>query len=209
MCVDTLLSRVLVDIGSSLNVIPKATFIQLRFKGPEIRASVLIDKAFDGSKRQVIGEVDIPICVGPHQFTITFQVMDITSDYNCLLGRPWIHVVGAVTYTLHQRLKFMIDDKLVISCGEEDLLVNELSSFRYVDTEEGVAEIPLQYLEFEDASSATSNHDQSSATIISNQKRQANSGERSVNWLGSNCQCDREARQIRYWLLPISLQSMS
>lgn len=93
--------------------------------------------------------------------------MDINPAYSFLMGRYWIHVAGEVTSTLHQRLKFMIDDKLVIVCGEEDLLVSELFSFRYVETDEGAAEIPLHYLEFEDVSSATSNHDQSSATILS------------------------------------------
>ena len=75
--------------------------------------------------------------------------MDINPTYSCLLGRPWIHAAGAVTSTLHQRLKFLIDDKLVIVCGEEDLLISELSWFRYVETDEGVVEIPLHCLEFE------------------------------------------------------------
>lgn len=78
--------------------------------------------------------MDLPICVGPHQFIITFQVMDINLAYSCLFGRPWIHDVGEVTPTLNHRLKFVIDDKLGIVCGEEDLLVSELSSFRYVET---------------------------------------------------------------------------
>lgn len=61
----------------------------------------------------------------------------------------------------------MVVDKLVIVCVEEDLLVSDLSSFRYVKTGEGVVEIPLHCLEFEDVNSATSNHDQSSTTILS------------------------------------------
>ncbi|XP_050915718.1 uncharacterized protein LOC127130797 [Lathyrus oleraceus] len=96
-CTDSLLSRFLVDTGSSLNVLPKSTLSQLQFKGTEMRTNALIVQDFDGSQRQVIGEVDLPICVGPHQFIITFQVMDINPSYTCLLGRPWIHVVGAVT----------------------------------------------------------------------------------------------------------------
>ena len=71
---------------------------------------------------------------------------------------------------LHQRLKFLIDYKLVIVCGEEDLLVSELSSFRYVETDEGIVEIPLHCLEFEEVSSAINNHDQSSATVLSSVK---------------------------------------
>lgn len=93
--------------------------------------------------------------------------MDINPAYSCLLGRPWIHVIGAVTSMLQQRLKFMIDDKLVTVYGEKELLVSETSSFKYVETEEGVGEIPLHCLEFEDVILNTSNHDQSSTTILS------------------------------------------
>lgn len=63
MCVDTLLSRVLIDTSSLLNVTTKATISQLQFKGPEMRANALIVRAFDGSRRHVIGKVDLPICV--------------------------------------------------------------------------------------------------------------------------------------------------
>ena len=46
-------------------------------------------------------------------------------------------------------------------------MVSELSSFRHVETKERIIEIPFHCLEFEDVSSATSNHDQSSTTILS------------------------------------------
>lgn len=46
-------------------------------------------------------------------------------------------------------------------------MVSELSSFIYVETGEGFVEIPLHCLDFEEVSSATANHDQSSAIILS------------------------------------------
>lgn len=51
-----------------------------------MKASTLVVRAFDGSKRMVIREVDLPIMVEPHTFLITFQVMDINLSYSCLLG---------------------------------------------------------------------------------------------------------------------------
>ncbi|XP_050908986.1 uncharacterized protein LOC127122739 [Lathyrus oleraceus] len=102
-CQEDILARDLVDTGSSLNVLPKRTLAKLAFQGSEMRPSALIVKAFDGSRRTVIGEVELPILIGPHVFNITFQVMDINPAYICLLGKPWIHVVGAVTSTLHQK----------------------------------------------------------------------------------------------------------
>nr|KYP43377.1 hypothetical protein KK1_035195 [Cajanus cajan] len=47
--------------------------------------------AFDKSRREVMGEVILPIQVGPTIFNVEFQVMDIAPAYSCLLGRPWIH----------------------------------------------------------------------------------------------------------------------
>lgn len=35
-----------------------------------------------------------------------FQVMDISSSYNMILGSPCIHMVGVVPSTLHQCLVF-------------------------------------------------------------------------------------------------------
>lgn len=146
-CVDTVLSRVLVDTGSSLNVLPKNSLSKLTIEGLVMKPSSLIVRAFDGSRRTVIGEVDLPMKVGPHIFFITFYVMDIYPAYSCLLGRPWIHSAGAVTSTLHQRLKFMIGSKLVVVEREEDIVVSHLASFRYVEVGGEIHETPFQAFE--------------------------------------------------------------
>lgn len=93
----------------------------------------LVVREFDGSRRTVIGEVDLPIKIGPHTFCITFFVMDVYSAYNCLLGLPWIHSAGAITSKLRQRLKCFINNKLVVIEGEKNIMVSHLASFRYVE----------------------------------------------------------------------------
>ena len=77
----------LVDTGSSLNVLPKKALDRLDCEGLELKPSNIIVRAFDGSKRMVHGEVDIPIRVGSQVFDSTFYVMDIRPSYSCLLGR--------------------------------------------------------------------------------------------------------------------------
>ncbi|XP_058770183.1 uncharacterized protein LOC131643835 [Vicia villosa] len=137
-CKSDALSNVLVDTGSSLNVMPKSTLSRLSYQGAPMRYSGVIVKAFDGSRKSVIGEVDLPMKIGPHTFQIKFQVMDIHAAYSCLLGRPWIHEAGAVTSTLHQKLKFVSNGKLVTVDGEQALVVSHLSSFSYIDAGEAV-----------------------------------------------------------------------
>ncbi|KAI5394883.1 hypothetical protein KIW84_061490 [Lathyrus oleraceus] len=100
--------------------------------------SGVVVKAFDGSRKTVIGEVELPIKIGPCDFQITFQVMDIHPSYSCVLGRPWIHEAGAVTSTLHQKLKFVKNKKLAVVGGEKALLVSHLSSFSYIDADDEV-----------------------------------------------------------------------
>jgi len=134
-CKTDALSNVLVDTGSSLNVMAKTNYNQLSCQGTPLRRSGVMVKAFDGSRKIIFGEVDLPITVGPHVFQITFQVMDIKAPYSCLLGRPWIHEAGAVTSTLHQKLKFVKNGKLVTVNGEEALLVSHLSAFSFIEAD--------------------------------------------------------------------------
>ncbi|XP_058741003.1 uncharacterized protein LOC131613342 [Vicia villosa] len=141
------LSRVLIDTGSSLNVMPKATLDKIDLEGLVIRPSRLVVKAFDGSQSPVFGEVDLPVVIGPHTFCINFQVMEIEPAYTCLLGRPWIHAAGAVTSTLHQKVKFVDGNSIVTVSGEEDIFVSNLDSYRYIEAGEKALETSFQALE--------------------------------------------------------------
>ncbi|RDX89641.1 hypothetical protein CR513_28605, partial [Mucuna pruriens] len=100
-------SEVLKDNGSSLNVMLKTMLDKLYSPGIILRNSPVVVRAFDGSKREVMGEITLPICIGPTTFDITFQEMDIRPAYSCLLGRPWIHAIGAVPSSLHEKVKFI------------------------------------------------------------------------------------------------------
>ena len=131
-CKSDSISNVLIDTGSSLNVMPMATLKKLLYPGIQLRTTSVSVRAFDGSRKTVVGDVDFPISVGPHEFEVTFQVMDIPASYSCLLGRPWIHEAGAVTSTLHQKLKFVRRGKLIMVNGESALLVSHLSAFSYI-----------------------------------------------------------------------------
>lgn len=75
--VNMLSSKVLVDTGSLLNVISKTTLLKLSLEVVTMNPSALIVKDNDGSRRAVIGGVDLPIRIGPTTFSITFQVMYI------------------------------------------------------------------------------------------------------------------------------------
>jgi len=85
-CLDHIVAKVLIGNSSSLNVMPKATLDKLPFNASHLRPSSMVMRAFDNSRRDVRGEIDLLIQIGPHVCQITFQVMDINPAYNCLLG---------------------------------------------------------------------------------------------------------------------------
>ncbi|KAI5387007.1 hypothetical protein KIW84_073236 [Lathyrus oleraceus] len=60
-CKEDALSNVLVDTGSSLNMLSKSTLSKLYYQGAPMRYSGVIVKAFDGSRKTEIGEVDLPV----------------------------------------------------------------------------------------------------------------------------------------------------
>ena len=146
-CLDHTVAKVLIDNGSSLNVMPKATLDKLAFYASHLRPSSTVVWAFDDSRRDVRWEINLPIQIEPHICQITFQVMDINLAYYCLLGRPWIHSVGVVPSILHQKLKFVVEGQLIIVSGEEEILVSCPSSMPYVEAAEESLETSFQALE--------------------------------------------------------------
>ncbi|RDX75830.1 hypothetical protein CR513_44244, partial [Mucuna pruriens] len=76
-CGNYMIPRVLIDNGSSLNIMPKATLDKLYCSGDTLKNSPVVVRAFDGSKREVMGKITLPIHIRPTTFGITFQVMDI------------------------------------------------------------------------------------------------------------------------------------
>ena len=149
-CMDHIVAKVLIDNGSSLNVMPKTMLDKLPVNASYVRPSSMVVRAFDGSRRDARREIDLPIQIGLYTFQITFQVMDINPAYNCLLARPWIHSVGVVPSTLHQKLKFVVGGQHIIVSGEEDILVSCSSSIPYVEAAKESHEITFQALEIID-----------------------------------------------------------
>ena len=98
---DCTLPKVLIDNGSSLNVMPFSTLMRLPVDRSYMKHTRTVVRAFDGTRWEVTRKIKIEVKIGPCIFNIEFQVMDISLSYNCLLGRPWIHIAGAIPSTLH------------------------------------------------------------------------------------------------------------
>jgi uncharacterized Fe-S cluster protein YjdI len=93
-------------------------------------------RAYDGAPRQVLGAIEVELAIGPQAFLVTLQVMDIHPSYSMLLGRPWIHAAGAVTSSLHQRLKYIVNGVLVTVKAEEAISVMKNVAVPFIEAED-------------------------------------------------------------------------
>ncbi|XP_050918988.1 uncharacterized protein LOC127136482 [Lathyrus oleraceus] len=114
-CQEDSLAGVLVDTGSSINVLPKRELAKLSYQGSEMNPNALVVKAFDGSRRTIGGEVELPIQIGPH------------------------------------KMKFVVNNKLVIVSSEEDFIISQLSFFRHLEADEDALDTSFQALEIANA----------------------------------------------------------
>ena len=89
-----------------------------------------------GQKREVLRNIELSIQLGPCTFDSEFIVMDINPSYNCLLGRPWIHMASAVPSTLHQKVKFMVEENLITVVAEENMIVTTTVITPYLEIKE-------------------------------------------------------------------------
>ena len=119
-CEGYYVKRVMIDGGLGVDICPLSTLQSLKVNTDRIRPSNVSVRAYDGSRRDTIGEIKLNMKIGPVVFTIVFQVMDMETSYNFLLGRPWIHMARVVPSTQHQAVKFEYNNQEITVHGEDD-----------------------------------------------------------------------------------------
>jgi len=69
-------------------------------------------------------------------FLVTLQVMNIHPSYRMLLGRPWIYAAGAVTSSLHQCFKYIINGMLVYVKAKETISMIKNVTIPFIEAED-------------------------------------------------------------------------
>jgi hypothetical protein len=124
----------------NINVLSKSTFDFFKIDPIHVRTTDVITRAFNGAKVGAIGELELPIKIGPPFFNVDFHIIDTKSSYAMLLGRPWIHAAGAVPSSLHQKLKYVIDCCLIEVSAEQEYLIKQVGGPPRIGAAEAVEE---------------------------------------------------------------------
>ena len=110
LIVDYTTKRVLVDNGSSADILYHSAFQQMRLGRDQLHLVNSPLVGFGGMKVQPVGTISLPVVVGayPQQITknVNFLVVDCLSSYNAIIGRPTLNSWKAVTSSYHLSVKF-------------------------------------------------------------------------------------------------------
>ncbi|CAL5330569.1 unnamed protein product [Camellia sinensis] len=99
-----LVDRILVDPGSAIDVMYINLFKMLKLKLEDLNPTSIVLHGFNDASVQPMRVVTLLIYVKPVTVQTQFLVIDVSSTYNAIVGRPWLHKTRAVPSTFHQLL---------------------------------------------------------------------------------------------------------
>ena len=111
--------RVMVDQGSAAEIMYPDLYKGLNLKAEDLMpySSPLV--SFKGKIIIPKGQVRLPVQTGSEVVEIDFIVVDVYSPYTAIIARPWLHTLGSVSFTLHQKVKYPSDGQIKEILGDQ------------------------------------------------------------------------------------------
>ena len=98
--------RVMVDHGSAADIMYPDLYKGLGLKPENLTTYKSPLVSFKGKMVVPKGQIRLPVKAGADVVEVDFIMVDAFSPYTAIMGRPWLHSLGAVSSTLHQKVKY-------------------------------------------------------------------------------------------------------
>ena len=105
--------RVMIDQGSAAEIMYPNLYKGLGLKPENLIAYNSPLMSFEGKMVVPKGHIRLPVQIGIDVVEVDFIVVDAFSPYTAIMGRPWLHTLGAVSSTLHQKVKYHSGDQVL------------------------------------------------------------------------------------------------
>ena len=98
--------RVMIDQGSAADIMYPDLYKGLGLKPENLAAYSSPLVSFEGRMVFPKGQIKLPMQIGTNVVEVDFIGVDVFSPYTAIMGRPWLHTLGAVSSALHQKVKY-------------------------------------------------------------------------------------------------------
>ena len=102
----------MVDQGSCAEIMYPDLYRGMNLKPEDLIAYDSPLVSFDGKVVIPKGQIRLPVQEGSEVVKMDFIVVDVYSLYMAIVARPWFHTLGAVSVTLHQKVKYLSRDRI-------------------------------------------------------------------------------------------------
>ena len=106
------MKRVMVDGGRAAEVMYSDLYKGLNLKLEDLMPYSSPLMSFDRKLVIPKGMIRLPIQTGPEIVEVNFIVVETYFPYTAIVGRPWLHTLGAIASSLHQKVKFPSGDQV-------------------------------------------------------------------------------------------------
>ena len=101
--------RVLVDQGSVVEIMYPDLYKGLNLKPEDLTAYESPLVSFEGKTVIPKGQIRLPIQTDSEVVEVDFIMVVSYSPYIAIVARPWLHALEAVSSTLHQKVKYLLE----------------------------------------------------------------------------------------------------
>ncbi|KAM2271824.1 hypothetical protein ACFXTI_039092 [Malus domestica] len=130
-------SKVFVDCGATINIMPLNIMKALRRSNDELIPSGITMSSFVGDKSQTKGVLPLTVNIAGRTHMTAFFVVDSKTEYNALLGRDWIHQTSCIPSSLYQVLVFWDGKSVTVHPADSQPFEANMIQARYYDDHVG------------------------------------------------------------------------
>ena len=98
--------KVMVDQGNAMEIMYPDIYKGLDLKPEYLTTYRSPLVSFEGKMVVPKGQIRLPVQARADVVEVDFIVVDVFSPYIAIMGRPWLHSLGAISSTLHQKVKY-------------------------------------------------------------------------------------------------------
>ena len=111
----------MVDQGSAAEIMYPDLFKGLNLKTEDLTPYNSPLVSFEGKIIIPKRQVRLLVQTGSEIVKVDFIVVDAYSLYTAIVARPWLHTLGAVSSTLHQKIKYPSGGKIEEILGDQTM----------------------------------------------------------------------------------------